>query len=489
MEIVAKIPQRFANETIAHLCRGLPRIIYMKFEIENVGKLKKAKFELKPLTIFIGKNNSGKTYATTALWALINYLKNLDVVNFISYNLRDKYNKLFKENFIDLSIEHSFNISVSADELKELHKVINEKLVSDTKKILNDAFRYPNFNNSKLELLNDVFNDISLNLKFNKIKDFDEFVQITIQHQEGYASYESGLITKSTNKDELINSIDLVFWNYIAKLSYSVNEFSEIWNNIYIPAARTGIMLDLNNIISEPFRRFVYKEDSNFEINYSTQQNLNNDFTLPTLNFALRLNNLLSNKDREYTYLESLIAGKIKTNSLINRYEYLPDGVNKAIPLSASSSLVTELAPMAILGSDSGRKGFILFEEPEAHLHLEAQREMAKLLVKMVNSGKKVLITTHSDTFLQQLNNLILLERLKKQGKDISEFDISDDELLSEINVVTYEFKCNDGITNVEKLTCGNYGFIADSLNEVLIALSKETNGIIDLIDEEEKWN
>lgn len=451
----------------------------MRFEIENVGKLKKAKFELKPLTIFIGKNNSGKTYATTALWALINYLKNLDVINFISSDLRKKYNDLFKSIFIDLNFGNNVNVNVNvlveSAEIKKIQEVINKRLVKESKKILNNAFRFSHFENSKLKLLNDTFKDVNLNLSVKNL-DIDGFYQITIKHNEININYETGVIVNTTSRDELIESINKIFWDYIAKLSYSVNEFSELWRNIYIPAARTGIVLNLNNIISGPFRRQLFSKDD--------LERKTNDFTQPTLNFALHLNSLLSDNDKEYTYLKELMGGKIKINSLTNRYEYLPNKTDKSIPLSASSSLVTELTPMAILGADSVRKDFILFEEPEAHLHLEAQREMAKALVKMVNKGKKILITTHSDTFLQQLNNLILLERLKKQGKDISVFDISEDELLSESNVVTYEFKCNGEITDVEQLTCGDYGFIADSLNEVLIALAKETNSIIDLIDE-----
>ncbi|WP_157951822.1 AAA family ATPase [Actinobacillus porcitonsillarum] len=453
----------------------------MRFEIENVGKLKKAKFELKPLTIFIGKNNSGKTYATTALWALINYLKNLDVINFISSDLRKKYNDLFKSKFMDLNFGNNVNVNVNVNvlvestEIKKIQEVINKKLVEESKEILNNAFRFSHFENSKLKLLNDTFEDVGLNLSVKNLG-VDSFYQITIKHNEINTNYEIGVIVNTTSRDELIEYINKIFWDYIAKLSYSVNEFSELWHNIYIPAARTGIVLNLNNIISGPFRGQLFSKDD--------LERKTNDFTQPTLNFALHLNSLLFDNDKEYTYLKELMGGKIKINSSTNRYEYLPNKTDKSIPLSASSSLVTELTPMAILGADSVRKDFILFEEPEAHLHLEAQREMAKALVKMVNKGKKILITTHSDTFLQQLNNLILLERLKKQGKDISVFDISEDELLSESNVVTYEFKCNSEITDVEQLTCGDYGFIADSLNEVLIALAKETNSIIDLIDE-----
>lgn len=47
---------------------------YAKIHIENLGPIREGTFELRPLTIFIGPNNSGKTYAATAAYELINAL-------------------------------------------------------------------------------------------------------------------------------------------------------------------------------------------------------------------------------------------------------------------------------------------------------------------------------------------------------------------------------------------------------------------------------
>jgi len=46
-------------------------------------------------------------------------------------------------------------------------------------------------------------------------------------------------------------------------------------------------------------------------------------------------------------------------------------------------------------------------EEPEIHLHPEAQVAMVKILAYLVNHGFRVLVTTHSMTVLYALNNLI----------------------------------------------------------------------------------
>ena len=52
----------------------------MKISAENLGVLTRAEFELGDLTIICGKNNTGKTYATYALFGfLYDWRENLEV--------------------------------------------------------------------------------------------------------------------------------------------------------------------------------------------------------------------------------------------------------------------------------------------------------------------------------------------------------------------------------------------------------------------------
>ena len=47
-----------------------PKPLDLKLTLENFGPLRKAEIDLKPMTIFIGPNNSGKTYAATMIYSL-----------------------------------------------------------------------------------------------------------------------------------------------------------------------------------------------------------------------------------------------------------------------------------------------------------------------------------------------------------------------------------------------------------------------------------
>ena len=81
------------------------------------------------------------------------------------------------------------------------------------------------------------------------------------------------------------------------------------------------------------------------------------------------------------------------------------------LPLMSVSSSVSELAPVALFIRHLEQKDLFIVEEPEAHLHPEAQRTITKFLTQLANAGVTVLITTHSDIILEQLGNFVMAEK------------------------------------------------------------------------------
>ena len=65
------------------------------------------------------------------------------------------------------------------------------------------------------------------------------------------------------------------------------------------------------------------------------------------------------------------------------------------------------------------KKVYVVFEEPEAHLYPEAQKEMIELISLLANiEGNQVTITTHSPYILSAINNLIYAEIVGGQNYD-----------------------------------------------------------------------
>lgn len=45
----------------------------MKVAIKNLGAVREAEIELKPLTVFVGPNNTGKTWSAYTIAAILSY--------------------------------------------------------------------------------------------------------------------------------------------------------------------------------------------------------------------------------------------------------------------------------------------------------------------------------------------------------------------------------------------------------------------------------
>lgn len=93
---------------------------YRKIYIENFGKIKSAEVEIAPFMLFVGDNNSGKSYLTSLIWGLQNYgrtgffsAKNMKksqhyskVFEWISDNIRnavnEQYNVKLKEYGVNI---------------------------------------------------------------------------------------------------------------------------------------------------------------------------------------------------------------------------------------------------------------------------------------------------------------------------------------------------------------------------------------------------
>ncbi len=57
------------------------------------------------------------------------------------------------------------------------------------------------------------------------------------------------------------------------------------------------------------------------------------------------------------------------------------------------------------------RNHLLVIEEPESHLDTANQIRSARLLARCVGAGLRVLVTTHSDYVIKEVNNLIMLSR------------------------------------------------------------------------------
>lgn len=466
----------------------------MSFQMKNIGKVVNGQFSTRPLTVFIGKNGSGKTYASSALWTLISYVENAELDRESFKKITSKIKELFENVMTNPSANKVYTVTFNNKLLEEVYRHLKSKVEEESSSILNNSFGFDNFSNASFSYtknVNDLINiDLTLTLETKieskeSINLYNATLKFKVDFDSEHLFIEYGLPYLdflNTDEDSLTYK---VVYNLTREILNGYSYFGKDWEYfgdvLYIPAARTGIMLSINQLIqAQTIKQYV--DDVKGKDSKSK-------FTAPLKDFSERVKksllfpNVISDKNTCNDLIEHLIKGDITTTDS-SSYVYQPSGLsnNITIPLAAASSLVTEISPLSVFIKKLKVNSFIIFEEPEAHLHLDAQREMAKIIVRLVRDGHKILITTHSDTFLQQLNNLILLKNHPKQDDLLEEFSLSESDILDKKNVVAYDFQDAENETSrILEIPFSEYGFIAKSLNEVLINLANQTKKIISL--------
>ena len=171
-------------------------------------------------------------------------------------------------------------------------------------------------------------------------------------------------------------------------------------------------------------------------------------------------------------------AFKIK-QTILPDFKYTPKNVAVDMPLYITSSVITELAPLSLLLQSGINFKTIIIEEPEAHLHPVLQKRMAQFIIRLVNNKKSVWVTTHSDTVLQHVNNMLkLAKRPAAERKQLMEqFDYEQVDLLQDRQVRMYQFSKNSeehDSTVVQELKPQKYGFEVPSFNDALERILNE---------------
>ena len=119
---------------------------------------------------------------------------------------------------------------------------------------------------------------------------------------------------------------------------------------------------------------------------------------------------------------QQILKGKIYVKESEAGYpifSYQPQGWTEDLPLMNASSMVSELASVVLYLRHFVRPGDVLIiEEPESHLHPAMQAEFIRQLAAVVNSGIRVMLTTHSEWVLDELTNLVRLSDLPKRRRE-----------------------------------------------------------------------
>ncbi len=404
-------------------------------KVENLGPLKKAEFEVGDLTLICGKNNTGKTYVTYALYGFLSFWHDFF---FIEHN-DSCLIQLTKQD-----IENLQKFGKTEIETEALIYTINNAISLACEKYIEER-----------EMIFGSNNISSLNAKF-KI-DIDGLIQQLLKSNVDFPTNSVFSLTMKKNDSKVIQ-IEAPKRGYDMEWIDSLNSFLSIELFGYIfpkafiaSAERTGAVIFKEDINIANKRKMeqshkIIVEKQHVEGNHILYSN----YPLPieeNIEFITKMtpaekryrSYIYDNHNGILTFFSDIIGGKY----VISRdgLRFIPNSDKKLkLNMGGSGSSVRSLVAIDFYLRYAARQGdLLMIDEPELNLHPENQRKMARLFAMLVNAGIKVFVTTHSDYIVKELSNLITLHQDKPRIAGIREkWGYSENETLEADRVRLY---------------------------------------------------
>ena len=402
----------------------------VEIAVENFGPIVEANIDLRPLTVFVGPSNTGKTYFATLVYALHGAFNGLYHSGVLSpYKLRVM--DILSELLTDLTtpkeeiqeILDKLDMRERPFKLSDLSKEIRQKLdiiIKDTdffREEWQDELRNCFNLNSISELMRltgEQYNEVTVLLKIGE-RD-QEYWNVGMRASESEVNLYNSTSVDSPTYDDMVLLPE--GWSASGKLSVDDNRvrISSFGtrgghSRYYLPAARSGIMQSHRIIASSLVTRTTRVGLERFP-EVPTLSGVIADFMEKIILYDEKKGLRTAMKHLAETLETEVLAGEIRLKPSSSGYpdfRYRPQGIEEDIRLSQTSSMVSELAPLVLYLRGLVNPGdTLIIEEPEAHLHPGAQADMAVILARLVRAGVRVIVTTHSDWLLQEIGNLVL---------------------------------------------------------------------------------
>ncbi len=405
----------------------------MNIELKNLGTLKQASFTLGDLTIICGTNNTGKTYATYALFGFLHSWR-----DFFSLEVEsEKINQLIAEGATHLDLSSYIN------QAETLIKSACQAYTNELPSIF--AAQADRFKET-------IFNITSVNFHGQLAGKYERKMRAANTELFYLSKQESStdlVVSLLVEKDKIKIPADII--THIIEDALKDILFSNVFPNPFIASAeRTGAAIfrkelnfARNRLLEEMSQagKNVNPMDLLFKVyqDYALPVERNVDFTRQLESVAKKTSFVSAKYPDVLTDFTDIIGGDYTVTRTDELY-YVPKGKRIKLTMDESSSAVRSLLDIGFYLRHVAQPGDLLMvDEPELNLHPENQRRVARLFARLVNLGVKVFITTHSDYIIKELNTLLMLNNNKPHLKRIAQAEnYQDGELLTADKIRVY---------------------------------------------------
>ncbi len=416
----------------------------MRLQVKNLGPIKQGEIDLsKHFYVFVGYNNSGKTYMSQLLWSLMEFWGERK-----NNNLNILMNSL---SLVGFSSKYRTQIFTESDSIvleKEQVRDILELYYNDIKDKIIDNFNINNevssFKNLQISFSNDIEIFIEQKISFNYgIK--NEVFKFEKQANSLEINIEKSLIIKNsddlrlnyTESGLLFDSLKPYFLFDFVTSIFHIEQEDEA--KFFLPADRSFYASYYKYIYAalkdemKAFEQALKKLKNGNELEY----NYTSSYTSSVNSLIDSIYNLNLGNNKANLFYEDLIEDlqKVIGGDIVSRSSN-PDIASLAtfklrmenkeeLDMHLSSSSVNQLTTLYLYFKywANEANNTLIIDEPEENLHPRNQIALLNILMKFANrNNNRVIITTHSPLLTDMVNNHLHLGYLaNKYEKNIAD--------------------------------------------------------------------
>jgi hypothetical protein len=414
--------------------------------LDNLGRIEHAEIEIRPLTVFVGENNTNKTWAAYCLYGLARHLTWGH-----SLPLSGKFGHGFlpvEPDGVAQTVERAIRATLDAApkgadiaqfqvRRRDLIGAIDEPV-----RFVFEADRIRSLLRHQEELA--TGSRAALVLTPDELTARESAATIEINRPQRSVSVTLAAATSTLdyvwqgNRGDPESTVDAYVANVLRTLAFRALAPGKI---IALPSERKALIATYNMLRPE-FEHVLPRPVVEFVELLKTLENI-----AP----AQQEIKLLDAVD----HLEgSILKGNIRFHSVaagVGLAYFL--GTGGSLPMHAASSLVRALAGLDIYLRYWAQPGdLLIIDEPEMNAHPDAQFCITELLACLVNKGIRVVLTTHSPYVLDHLGTLVEASRLEGNARAgiVEKLRLKSPEaLLEPEQLAVYRFGLDGKVTSI----------------------------------------
>lgn len=410
-----------------------------RLSVRDFGPIVEADVDFRPLTVFVGPSNTGKSYLATLAYALHQFLR--DPYPYSVFHQQEILDSWMRyQRYLDkmemseadavrfrqwARVNFADGTAVDWEDIEDIVRIAIDLFFDGTGNWIFDQIkRY--FGVDSISMFPRIGSKSSASVRIYG----DDGISFDIEIQEGGQRFLSiprlpqishdprdtlwmemnEIIQQGTDVDTAKFGIKNIVSSIVPRLFGDLNQSS-----YYLPSGRSGIMQAHRTVASALVQNAQYAGIRSNE-RIILLSGVSGDFLQYLL--AIDPSRHLQFRDTASSLEKQVLKGDIRivpTEAGYPDFRYHPEGWKGNLPLMNASSMVSELASVVLFFRHIIQPNSVLIiDEPEAHLHPAMQVEFTRLLAGAVNAGLRVILTTHSEWVVETVGNLVELSKVPK---------------------------------------------------------------------------